>query len=475
MACTETADYKASSDLHRSAKPLLSATFPRMNTSPKISAQIFHHFFRRCVLNSVVGTALSIVPAGAFYAFTFTYTPRQLAIIAVLGLLDLASFLPIDLWILRRLMAPVALALAPNSALEERRRGLARLLDSPRLVLIRIFGPHAFCATSVLALLIWAANRHLNLGVPYSTFPLYWLLNLTVVPVAHAVYEFSAMEREIQEPAAVLACSVPPDQPDARAFTLADRMRVFFPLLAVAPTLVMLASIALREWSALSRVTGLLRDLAVVGFASAALLLFLMRTLGRQVNQQTSLLIAALDRLAGGDLQARAQLHSTSEFGQIASHINNMAIRLTERQRLRDLFGSYMSPAVAEDLLRNPEHTGRTEKRYVCIVFIDVRGFTAFSRTRPPEVVLHALNELLAAMVDGITHYGGTVNKYLGDGLLAIFGAPVPLDNPCLPLSKRRCKSHDASPKSTINETDAICRSYRSASAFMPVRSWSAV
>jgi adenylate cyclase len=66
----------------------------------------------------------------------------------------------------------------------------------------------------------------------------------------------------------------------------------------------------------------------------------------------------------------------------------------------------------------------------VAILFVDVRGFTAFSQHRTPEVVVSVLNKFFEAAVDAIAASGGTVNKYLGDGLLAIFGAPVALEQP---------------------------------------------
>jgi adenylate cyclase len=96
------------------------------------------------------------------------------------------------------------------------------------------------------------------------------------------------------------------------------------------------------------------------------------------------------------------------------------------------LFGTYMTNEVATALLAKGDHSAeRTEKRYVAILFLDVRGFTAFSNERSPEVVVGVLNKLLEAAVEAIAEKHGTVNKYLGDGLLAIFGAPIVLDNPC--------------------------------------------
>lgn len=411
-----------------------------------MESSLYPDFYRRARRNLVLGTALSVLPGAAFYFFVFSYTWRQLGVLAVLALVDLAAFLPLDVAILRWSLGPVKRALAAEATPEAKPHGLARLLDSPWLVLLRVFGPHAICFSAGITVLVIWANRSLGLGIDAGTFPLYWVLNLTVVPIAHAVYEFAAMERGIQPLALELARSVPVSDTPARAFTLEKRMRIFFPLLTLAPIVVVSSAVYLRVRDALGpEAHRLLFDLAAIGGACAGLYLYLMYVLGRQLHEQTAELIAALDCLGRGDLRSRAELYTTSEFGQIAAHINTMALGLSERQRLRDLFGAYMTSEVASALLARGEHdTGRTEKRYVAILFVDVRGFTAFSRERPPEVVVGVLNRFFEAVVGAIAESGGTVNKYLGDGLLAIFGAPVALENPCgsavkaaLEISKR--------------------------------------
>lgn len=392
---------------------------------------LYPAFFRRSVRNMMAGTLLSVLPAGAFYFSTYPYTQRQFLILCVLGLVDLAMFLPLDVAILRWRLAPVKDAHAADASPEQMRAGVARLLDAPREVLLRVYGAHAVAASAGITLLVWAANLWLDLGVATSIFPLYWALNLSVIPIAHVVYEFAAMERATQPLLRELAQRTKYDSTLGRRFSLEGRMGIFFPLLAFAPIAVMLAAIFIRYglqgWVDSGQ---LLLNLGLLGLASAALFLFLMYVLGGQLKSQTAALIGALDRLGRGDLSARAELYTTSEFGQIAAHINDTAVALTERQRLRDLFGAYMSNEVADALLAKGDSGDLTEKRYVAILFVDVRGFTAFSQHRTPEVVVSVLNKFFEAAVDAIAASGGTVNKYLGDGLLAIFGAPVALEQP---------------------------------------------
>lgn len=401
----------------------------------------YTEFHTRCVRNLLAGTAMSILPAGAFYFFVFPYTPWQLGVLLALGLLDLLLFLPLDLAILKWSLQPVREAFAALAGAEAEkparadvlRRGMERLLDAPRLVILRVYGPHAIAASAGITLLVVAANHLLSLGIPARTFPLYWLLNLTVIPVAHVVYEFAAMERATQPPARELAAHVPASAIRARPFTMEKRMMIFFPLLALSPILIVESAVYVRAQTLGAQTEGLLRDLLFIGVACFALLLFLMWTLGGQLKEQTATLMRTLDRIGGGEFSARAELYSTDEFGQIAGHVNEMAAGLGERERLRDLFGSYMTTEVASELLSKGDKPGdRTEKRYVAILFLDVRGFTAFSNERSPEVVVGVLNRLLEQAVEAVAAKRGTVNKYLGDGLLAIFGAPIQLENPCL-------------------------------------------
>jgi adenylate cyclase len=396
----------------------------------------FPEFYRLCVRNMLKGTLLSIVPAGAFYFFVFPYNAQQLAALGVLGVLDLLIFFPVDIAVLRWSLRDVKRAFEPGADDAAKRAGLIAALDAPRRVLFpRIYGVHAVAASAGITLLVMAANRWFGLGVPMRTFPLYWVLNLTVVPVAHVVYEFAAMERAVQPLAGELVRTSSATVEIARPFTLAQRMKRFFPMFVLAPMAIILLALylhATEHWATMVDISHVMRDLISIGVASAVLFLFLMYTLGKQLSGQTGLLVSALDRIGSGDFAARAELYSTDEFGQIAGHVNTMASGLAERERLRDLFGTYMTNEVATALLAKGDHSAeRTEKRYVAILFLDVRGFTAFSNERSPEVVVGVLNKLLEAAVEAIAEKHGTVNKYLGDGLLAIFGAPIVLENPC--------------------------------------------
>jgi adenylate cyclase len=101
-----------------------------------------------------------------------------------------------------------------------------------------------------------------------------------------------------------------------------------------------------------------------------------------------------------------------------------------ERERVVDLFGQHVSPSVVNQLLSQP--TGHEpELREVCVMVLDVRNFTTFSEARPAEEVVRYLNTLWSFMVRTVNEHNGIVNKFLGDGFLAIFGAPLSTGRDC--------------------------------------------
>lgn len=108
----------------------------------------------------------------------------------------------------------------------------------------------------------------------------------------------------------------------------------------------------------------------------------------------------------------------------IKSHFRRALAAASARDEVTNLFGQHVSPQVVERLLAIGA-AELSEMRRVCVMFVDIRSFTAAARTRTPAEVVARLDAVFEILVDIVDRHNGIVNKFLGDGLLAIFGAPI--------------------------------------------------
>ena len=175
-----------------------------------------------------------------------------------------------------------------------------------------------------------------------------------------------------------------------------------------------------------------LRDLGVDVLVAVAvaftLSLELTVLLSRSILGPLGEVRRATERVTSGDFRARVPVVSGDEIGKLAGSFNQMLAWLQERQKLREAFGSYVDPELADRVLTEGAVL-EGEEIEVTVLFLDMRDFTAFAEQASPHEVVAQLNELFDLVVPVLERHGGNVNKFFGDGLLAVFGAPDHLPN----------------------------------------------
>ena len=101
-----------------------------------------------------------------------------------------------------------------------------------------------------------------------------------------------------------------------------------------------------------------------------------------------------------------------------------------ERNNIMSTFGQHVSPVVVDKLLERGAGV-RSEKKQVCVMFLDIRNFTSFAEKRHPEEVVDYLESLFEFMIEIVNRHNGIINKFLGDGFMAVFGAPLSDGHDC--------------------------------------------
>jgi adenylate cyclase len=163
--------------------------------------------------------------------------------------------------------------------------------------------------------------------------------------------------------------------------------------------------------------------------ASGALLLvgvlFAIAVSGR-ITRPLVRLRMAVRALAAGDTSARVEVTTRDEIAVLARAFNEMGESLNEKRKIETAFRRYVSDHVLQEVVDRPEAVHfQGERREVTVLFIDIRGFTQLSSSIGPERLVGFLNEAFERITNCLLDHGATVDKYLGDAILAYIGAPI--------------------------------------------------
>ena len=160
--------------------------------------------------------------------------------------------------------------------------------------------------------------------------------------------------------------------------------------------------------------------------ASFVFAMFAATFLARHASKAIEALANATLEIGKGNLDYRIQLRTGDEFEDLANAMNRMCEELEENQRIKSGFARYVSQHVLEQIVKAKGSTKlEGEKRKVTVFFSDIRGFTHIAEQMDPQEVVSFLNEYFKSMLEIIFKHNGMLDKLMGDGIMAEFGAPI--------------------------------------------------
>ncbi|MGQ9705741.1 MAG: adenylate/guanylate cyclase domain-containing protein [bacterium] len=154
-------------------------------------------------------------------------------------------------------------------------------------------------------------------------------------------------------------------------------------------------------------------------------------------NTPIKQMITAMENVSDGNLNIKINTKRADEIGYLQRTFNFMIEGLRDREFIKNTFKRYVTKQVAEEILKNKDKIKlEGEKKIVTVLFSDIRGFTAMSEEMTPQETLQLLNEYYGAIIDIIFKYEGALDKFLGDGIMVFWNAPIEQEDHAI----RACK-----------------------------------
>jgi adenylate cyclase len=241
-----------------------------------------------------------------------------------------------------------------------------------------------------------------------------------VVLIYGTLLRFFAMELTMRPVLEDVARAIPDRTPLPRAgLQLKWRLLVLLPAINIISGVV----VAGLSENGTTHLTDLGLDVAVAVGVSLTLSLELTVLFTRSILGPIQDLRDATRQVARGDLTVRVPVLSTDETGMLARGFNDAVAGLEERERLQEAFGAYVDPEIAARVAREGVSL-EGEEVEVTVLFLDIRDFTAFAENASAREVVATLNGFYDLVVPVLLEHRGHANKFIGDGLLGVFGAP---------------------------------------------------
>jgi len=281
---------------------------------------------------------------------------------------------------------------------------------------------------TLMQLALWLAGTVLFTLLAVVLQPERWvstLLTVGIGAVMVAGIAYLLTEFALRPIAARALEGSPP--PRVRGVGVGQRMVLFWTVGTAMPVI----GLAVAALLALVERDTTLRQLAVVTLVVCGVVLvtglFVTTLNARAVVAPITSVRDAMQAVQEGDLDTDVVVYDGTELGQLQSGFNQMVAGLRERERIRDLFGRHVGHEVAEAAaaLETGEIPLGGETRVVSVVFVDLVGSTTYATQHGPTEVVGVLNRFFGVVVDEVARHDGLVNKFIGDAVLAVFGAPT--------------------------------------------------
>jgi class 3 adenylate cyclase len=396
--------------------------------------------FRKLVAICLICATGAVVAAGMFVNYGLEQERQKspllykvLVAACVTPLLYLIDLLVLQ-WQFRPLATFFRACETGQPSAEVTRRALVRALHFPLLTALRVLCFHGPAALAGLAAMkLWVGSTFF--GMTYQTDDLVQWSFLFVIVSAHAMIEYFIVQQVFRAALpsiwAVHGVATMSEADLGRSFGIRAKLLLSSVLITVIPQAVLGFTAALKAGELLEQLgvdRGHLRPLIVwlcsLTAFTTVVTVSIATLLTRDLGQLIERLLKGFRDVESGRLDARLEILSTDEFARLYEGFNRMTAGLQERSRLHDAFGKYLSPVLAEQVMRQGLQLGGASV-HATILFSDIRGFTNLSDRLKAQEIVSLLNRYFAAVCPTIEHHGGWINKFGGDSILAVFGAPL--------------------------------------------------
>jgi adenylate cyclase len=289
--------------------------------------------------------------------------------------------------------------------------------DSATNYPVRSFRRNTLLANALIVLPS-AAAIVLVLELPLVAYPVVAAAG-TIAAAYGTIMTYSISESFVRPAVEDIAAALPEDF-QFQSQGLALRKRLVVSLFAFTAMTGLVVAAFVTDGGGTSKLAVAVVGSLVVGVALSRRLTLMLSS---AITEPITHLRSALARVEQGDYDVRVPVLTSDELGELSNAFNRMAKGLGERERIREAFGTYLDKDVAGFILSGNLPDDGVEVD-VSIMFCDVPNFTPFAESASASEIVSALNGLFETLVPIIGHHGGHVDKFIGDGLLAVFGAP---------------------------------------------------